>query len=41
VLLSERLRNTHHRVAALATMIASNGLVAIVSVHNARAATIR
>jgi Domain of unknown function (DUF5658) len=41
VLLSERLRKSHHRTAAVLTMIASNGVVAMVSVHNARTAAIR
>jgi hypothetical protein len=36
VLLSERLRKSHHRAAALATMIVSNSVVAMISVRNAR-----
>jgi hypothetical protein len=41
VLLSERLRRSHHRAAAVATMIVSNSAVAMIAVHNARIAAIR
>jgi hypothetical protein len=41
VLLSERLRKSHHRAAAVATMIVSNSVVAMVTVRNARITGIR
>lgn len=41
VLLSERLRKSHHRAAALATMFVSNSIVAMASARNARMTGIR
>ena len=35
ILLAERLWKDHHRVAAVAAMVASNGLMAWVAAHNA------
>jgi hypothetical protein len=41
VLLSEQLRKSHHRAAAIATMIVSNGAVAMVTMRNTKIAAIR
>jgi hypothetical protein len=41
VLLAEQLRKSHHRAAAIATMIVSNSTVAMVTMRNTRIAGIR
>jgi hypothetical protein len=41
VLLAEQLRKSHHRAAAIATMIVSNSAVGMVTARNTRIAAIR